>query len=130
MHNLCSRRALLPLPTLTLSCREQDDTTLRPNGRRAGIWASLGQTAQQFPNQVAACGLTLFSIAVYAVIRRRRSSPSSTETQDTEHSPLATLDESEGIATAEQDEGDDDGSTSEADERESVSERKALTGLV
>ncbi len=94
-------------------------------GRRAGMYSSVGHVIQRSPYLVAACGLTLFSLVVYAVVRRRRTV---TDPQESEHSPLTTEEESDTIAATGDEEAD--GSASESDERESVSERKALTGLV
>ena len=101
-------------------------------GRRAGLhglFTSAGLAVRRSPFEIAGCGLTLLSLVVYAVVRRRRRSASTTASQDSEHSPLATEDESDAVGTAEGDEDEDD-TTSDTDERESVSERKALTGLV
>lgn len=109
----------------SLAVAAQDDTTLprnfRPKGK--GYYASAGVIAHKFPYQVAACGLTLLSLVVFAVVRRHR-----TVTPAEEHSPLATEEESDGLTAPVAAEEEQDGP--EADERESVSERKALTGLV
>jgi flagellar biosynthesis/type III secretory pathway M-ring protein FliF/YscJ len=91
------------------------------------MFASVGHVVKRSPYQVAACAFTLFSLVVYAVIRRRRRS-AVPDPQESEHSPLTTKEESDGIAATGAEEAD--GSASESDERESVSERKALTGLV